>query len=752
MDNIDRKYKLPPPLPTIQNGKPQPIYPLMLEHKGDNNQLFAGKYVGEIEHIYDLFYKLITCQSIDENNPLEHEAKIHNNNFYIYQNGKWVLIGDIRKPYFGAIDYMESTFDKQIDNLNYLKNEFQEIAKDGKNEINSVIDEARNINLQINDAARIVDEASLQAQINAKSVNIRQYKNIETMKQSTNVTDDLLIATQGFIAAGDGGNAQYYVMPENIEAEADGYTVIDVRERESGAKVGSAKVGSARTTVYKNRKIGLLTPNFVDVRWFGAKLDGTTDDSDAFNRAVKFLVDKRNRFDFNYITSIASGTLYVPKGIMKINKAIEIDAGSMGVIFDGTIIDATEISTDYAVRLYSSTWSHLSSTAMHNLEGLILRGNRNEQKTAIFYDGVPQFNLKKSFITGFYKGAILSNDCYIYNFYDVIFDRCSDVCFENPSGLSNAGERINFIGCTLCNSNLAIRNANPNGAIHLLNCSIDYNVQAFDISDSSIIFCTDCHFEWAKYETPHFILKNSSCMLKINGGYMVSRPEVDYGEEIPELNCIFDNKACDSTGGIILDNVHIHNIKSNYLFSGVNYQIKNSKTYNPFTLPPLCEQDIDYSSFESSLDSFIKTGNSTTAYVDGTNISIKRTDYTNEAGFSFFKKIDVTSSGFGNVVLEFMVNNTNGGAINISLSGGYENKDGTIKTMEVTGFADIREQVKEAGANNKVRCSFARYIDNNLLLFGKNYNKNIYVCVSVFLWGVTTDTIFKFNKMDFEQY
>lgn len=263
MDNIDRKYKLPPPLSTIQNGKPQPIYPLMLEHKGDNNQLFAGKYVGEIEHIYDLFYKLITCQSIDENNPLEHEAKIHNNNFYIYQNGKWVLIGDIRKPYFGAIDYMESTFDKQIDNLNYLKNEFQGIATEKTNQIIQSVEESKQ-------ALEETKANAEQASINAQSVNIRTFANVEEMKQVSNLKAGALVKTQGFYQSGDGGGADYVIVGDIGEDEVDEASIIALQK-------------GLYAKLIINGKINLNT--------FGAKGDGENDDNEALQKAINFAVD-----------------------------------------------------------------------------------------------------------------------------------------------------------------------------------------------------------------------------------------------------------------------------------------------------------------------------------------------------------------------------------------------------------------------------------------------------------------------------
>lgn len=279
MDNIDRKYKLPPPLPTIQNGKPQPIYPLMLEHKGDNNQLFAGKYVGEIEHIYDLFYKLITCQSIDENNPLEHEAKIHNNNFYIYQNGKWVLIGDIRKPYFGAIDYMESTFDKQIDNLNYLKNEFQGIATEKTNQIIQAVEEGK-------ETLKETKANAEQASINAKSVNIRTFANVEEMKQVSNLKAGALVKTQGFYQSGDGGGADYVVTDNIGEDEADEASII---------------------VLQKGLYAKLLIKDFVNIKQMGAKGNGETDDTEKIQNTI----DKYNN-------------VLIPQGTFKITDGLKI--------------------------------------------------------------------------------------------------------------------------------------------------------------------------------------------------------------------------------------------------------------------------------------------------------------------------------------------------------------------------------------------------------------------------------------------
>ena len=103
-------------LPTIQNGKLVAIYPLNIIHPGDSPRIFSGKYVGEINHIYDLLTKIVTNQTIDENNPMPYEFKFENNQIYVRDkdNTKWTLIGDVTKLYFGAKDYADSRFIKEL--------------------------------------------------------------------------------------------------------------------------------------------------------------------------------------------------------------------------------------------------------------------------------------------------------------------------------------------------------------------------------------------------------------------------------------------------------------------------------------------------------------------------------------------------------------------------------------------------------------------------------------------------------------
>lgn len=507
MDNIYRKYKLPPPLPTIQNGKPQPIYPLMLEHKGDNNQLFAGKYVGEIEHIYDLFYKLITCQSIDENNPLEHEAKIHNNNFYIYQNGKWVLIGDIRKPYFGAIDYMEFTFDKQIANLNYIKEE-----------INNISNEVKNINAEINKNTEIVEEATAQSYINAKSVNIRQFKDIETMKKATNITDNLLIATQGFNTAGDGGHAQYYTLDDNDEREIDGYTIIGVKERVSGAKVGKSKVGNAKTTLYKEKKLGLIVDSIFNVKYFGAYGDGVHDDTEAIQRAIDYAQRK------NIVPVHA--TVFFPRGYYVISKMLDINIGRVSLI--GESVRILFKQTDTIAHLHGHDVDDTKKSygaSIENISFLPFDTSNAENRAEVgFMIGTEEMSDNRPARNITFKGVSFHrcNKCFYINnnAYLMQWERCAstehDYFIYSPFIQGNSGENMVMRDCLVTyGRKVDIYIAQPNMQFRIHNTSFDAGADLIyltaPVASLNMVSFVDCHFEPGKVTEEGFAVATGNC-------------------------------------------------------------------------------------------------------------------------------------------------------------------------------------------------------------------------------------------------
>lgn len=67
-----------------------------------------------------------------------------------------------------------------------------------------------------------------------------------------------------------------------------------------------------------------LQYQFLDIRWFGAVGDGSTDNSDAIQKAVDFV----NKGGDGWRNGIASGKIYFPSGIYNISKPIQLYNGS----------------------------------------------------------------------------------------------------------------------------------------------------------------------------------------------------------------------------------------------------------------------------------------------------------------------------------------------------------------------------------------------------------------------------------------
>lgn len=262
-NNIEKKYGLPSALPTIQNGKLAPIYPLYLEHRGDNVYQFGGKYIGEIVHIYELLYKILTHQEIDVSFSFPYAIKITEDKLYIRneENTEWVLIFDITKPNFPkeielydliykAISHKvideDNSFGGQFkieNNILYVRdegnttwNKIGDVTKeffgatqasiDILDQINSILEEIQNLKSEVtkqvstaNETLNIAMDAANQAMTNAKSINIRTFPSVSEMKNNTTLKAGALISTQGYFDVNDGGGTNYVVVDSLEETE-----------------------------------------------------------------------------------------------------------------------------------------------------------------------------------------------------------------------------------------------------------------------------------------------------------------------------------------------------------------------------------------------------------------------------------------------------------------------------------------------------------------------------------------------------
>lgn len=359
LDNIQRKYGLPAPLPVVQNGKFATRFPLNLEHRGDDVFQFGGKYIGEIENIYDLLYKILTNQEIDASLALPYAIKITEDKLYIRDktNSEWITIFDITKPNFPkeielyeliykAITHQvigeDTSYPGQFkieENILYVRDkdnltwtQIGDVTKEflGATEatqaileqINEILIEVQELKTELNRQIATTNEtlttalqAANEAMTSAQSINIRTFNSVEEMKASNTLKAGALAKTQGFYTAGDGGGANYVIVNSIGEEEPDEATLI-----------------SLQNSLYAK----LLIEDYVNVKWFGVKGDDETDDTNALQLC------------FNYIKG---GCVIIPEGTYKTTEQLTADKGMKLFGYNATIksyVDSTKCALVYS--------------------------------------------------------------------------------------------------------------------------------------------------------------------------------------------------------------------------------------------------------------------------------------------------------------------------------------------------------------------------------------------------------------------
>lgn len=140
-------------------------------------------------------------------------------------------------------------------------------------------------------------------------------QNIDDLRtiNGTNITDDIA-KVLGYSAAGDGGGGDFYWDSTSNDADNSG-TVFQV----TGVATGRWK---------------RLYSGAINVKWFGAKGDGSTDDTIALNKC----------FNFAYIQKLLKYTIYFPYGTYLISEGLDWGTGNSSLTMFGDGVDKTSIS------------------------------------------------------------------------------------------------------------------------------------------------------------------------------------------------------------------------------------------------------------------------------------------------------------------------------------------------------------------------------------------------------------------------
>jgi hypothetical protein len=179
---------------------------------------------------------------------------------------------------------------------------------------------------------------------------------------------------------------------------------------------------------------------------------------------------------------------------------IEVDSDS--VLSAGITVDTDNIAIDLGQKtldfssvtgnaiLISGSGAPGYENAIAAVKNGVVFGSRVSGKTGVAYDSDTANASTRSYLRDivlhdFEYGISYLDRAYLVKNNNITIYNC-DFCVSDVGG-TDAGENLTFVDSSFFNSTLAIEAKNVNGSIQLINTSIDYNGQAFDVNGSVVI-------------------------------------------------------------------------------------------------------------------------------------------------------------------------------------------------------------------------------------------------------------------------
>lgn len=311
----------------------------------------------------------------------------------------------------------------------------------------------------------------------------------------------------------------------------------------------------------------------LSVKAFGAKGNGTTDDTTAVQAALTSVVN-----------SGKGGTVYFPPGTYKITSGLTVNASYVSISSEGATIDASTMTSGVAVTITGTVFlPYKQSTTV--IEGFKIIGNSTTGSvTGLRFhtvggsgEGSSHITIRNVNISYFGIGIDLGDRAYAINFIGSDVYYCN-ICVNQNSGIVDGGEKIQFNGCIFFNSNTAIKVRGDASDFNFLSCSLDYNTVQLDVYQSRV-FMTDCHIEgdnppsaYIIVDSDGFVNIESSWILQIHGlphatAYIANL--VNANSKLRIANCFCNNLKTTTdywatgSGTFILENIHSYGITQN---------------------------------------------------------------------------------------------------------------------------------------------------------------------------------------------
>ena len=308
---------------------------------------------------------------------------------------------------------------EEINKLIKSMNEAGQQVEDLTNYVNSYFD---NLDVQEeidNKLDEMAEDGTLE-EIISQYVNLKSilaYNSVAEMKQATNLIDGSFVETYGFYSANDGGNAKYKIREITNQDIVDEMTIIALQDTNLIAE--------------------LINPT--NIKQFGAKGDGITDDTLSIQKALTF-----------------EKMMLVPKGEYIISDTLIMSAGSYlrgETATKSKIILANDSNCDMVhitngrnagienITLFGNWYNETFNPTGTNTEGngIVINTELNHSSTGLMFT-----NLRLEYIS---ESAIVINErSWIQNWFNVSVYRAGTYGLEDKSSDNNF-YALNIFGC-----------------------------------------------------------------------------------------------------------------------------------------------------------------------------------------------------------------------------------------------------------------------------------------------------------------
>ena len=337
------------------------------------------------------------------------------------------------------------------------------------------------------------------------------YDSVAAMKLDDTLKEGDMAITLGYYEANDGGGAEYKIVNKE-SLEDDGGSI---HELNNGLKAQ-------------------LIMNELNIRQFGAKGDGITDDTITIQRVLDLgKANKINNF-YNGVSNIIFPTgKYLISNTLIMSPFCKIKTSGQVYIIGNNINGSVLcIKPSDEEKPNMSKLNYLKGFLIDgSIGGFIIMNNSRLSNGSIGLEigaledtpvSIANTGFSNISITDFDTNMLINN----YNIYILSFISCqfetSNCNIKFGSGYQNTintGERITFIDCNISSAKIGVQYNTTSIETMFENCSFDFLYCCFNtfggnktqLSDSkgfgnyARIFCSNCHFEALGHENFQYI-------------------------------------------------------------------------------------------------------------------------------------------------------------------------------------------------------------------------------------------------------